>query len=66
MLDYCVYSDSHNSNMAGTVRRINKEIGKMINSFTDIWAAFAAAMMIPLVILAWLLLYDELKRRWGK
>ena len=38
----------------------------MINSFADIWAAFAAAMMIPLVILAWLLLYDELKRRWGK
>ena len=35
----------------------------MINSFADIWAAFAVAMMIPLVILAWLLLYDELKRR---
>lgn len=29
MLDYCVYSDSHNSNMAGTVRRIKKEMGKM-------------------------------------
>jgi len=38
----------------------------MINSFTDIWAAFAAAMMIPPVILVWLLLYDDLKRRWGK
>ena len=38
----------------------------MINSFADIWAALAAVMMIPLVILAWLLLYDELKRRWGK
>ena len=66
MLDYCVYSDSHNSNMAGTVRRINKEIGKMINSFADIWAAFAVAMMIPLVILAWLALYDELTRRLEK
>ena len=38
----------------------------MINSFVDIWAVFAFAVMAPFAILSWLALYDELKRRWGK
>ncbi len=38
----------------------------MINSFVDIWAAFALVLMVPPVILVWLTLYDDLKKRWGK
>lgn len=38
----------------------------MINSFVDVWAAFALVLMLPLVLVTWLSAYDDLKKRWGK
>ena len=30
------------------------------------WAVLGIVLMLPLILITWMGLYDEIKRRWGK